>query len=227
MTTSTDADGRRRVWYSHAQIELLCEGLLRESGLLPADGACEVDIERLVEHELAAIVDYSAKLAPSVLGFTIFESPPRVVVNGSLTEGATRPDAPAGLLGRWRATLAHEAAHIILHARLYDAHPDVPGRRPAHPVRCLRSTVEQDGGKPDWREVQANMGMAALLMPKSLLEREATAFLRANLERALPPVGPDDPVVIPMVQAIASKFTVSKQSAEIRLETCGYIRHKR
>jgi hypothetical protein len=213
VTVSADADGRRRLWFSRAEIERLCEGRLADAGLLPAGGGCIVDVEALLENELGAAVDYSAKLAPSVLGFTIFERPPRVVVNVTLTDGATRPDAPPGLLGRWRATIAHEAAHILLHTRLYDPDPSVPGRANVQPVRCLRTTVEQEQPKPDWREVQANMGMAALLMPRSLFDREAAAALRAVVPDAIPPI----------VSLLASKFAVSKQATAIRLETCGYV----
>ena len=223
MTVSADADGRRRLWFSRAEIERLCEERLAAAGLLPADGGCTVDVEALLENELGAAVDYSAKLAPSVLGFTIFERPPRVVVNVTLTDGATRPNAPPGLLGRWRATIAHEAAHILLHARLYDLDPKVPGRASVQPVRCLRTTVEQEQSKSDWREVQANMGMAALLMPKSLFEREATAALRAALPSAIPPLDRDHRALATIVPLIASKFAVSKRATAIRLETCGYV----
>lgn len=223
MTVSADADGRRRLWFSRAEIERLCEDRLAAAGLLPSDGGCTVDVEALLENELGAAVDYSAKLAPSVLGFTIFERPPRVVVNVTLTDGATRPDAPPGLLGRWRATIAHEAAHILLHARLYDPDPSVPGRANVQPVRCLRTTVEQEQSKTDWREVQANMGMAALLMPKSLFEREATAALRAVVPNAIPPLRRDHPALATIVPLLASKFAVSKQATAIRLETCGYV----
>jgi len=222
VTVTVDTDGRRRLWFSRAEIERLCEDRLAQAGLLPADGRCAVDVEALLENELGAAIDYSATLAPSVLGFTVFGRPPRVVVNVTLTDGATQPDAPPGLLGRWRATIAHEAAHILLHARLYDQDPSVPGRANVQPVRCLRTTVEQEPSKSDWREVQANMGMAALLMPKSLFEREATAALRAVISDAIPPLGHDHPALATIVPLLASKFAVSKQATAIRLETCGY-----
>lgn len=227
MTVSADALGRRRLWFTRAEIERLCEDRLVDAGLLPANGGYIVDVEALLENELGAAVDYSAKLAPSVLGFTIFECPPRVVVNATLTEGATRPDASPGLLGRWRATIAHEAAHILLHARLYDGDPSVPGRANVQPVRCLRTTVEQEPSRPDWREVQANMGMAALLMPKSVFERAATAALRAVARSAIPPLGRDDPAIAAMVPSLATNFAVSKQATLIRLETCGYVVQER
>ena len=223
MTVSAEPDGRRRLWFSRAEIERLCEDRLANAGLLPANGGCTVDVEALLENELGAAVDYSAKLAPSVLGFTIFERPPRVVVNVTLTDGATRPGAPHGLLGRWRATIAHEAAHILLHSRLYDPDPFVPGRANVQPMRCLRTTVEQEQPKSDWREVQANMGMAALLMPKSLFEREATSILRALVPNAVPPLSRNHQALATIVPSLASRFVVSKQAAAIRLETCGYV----
>jgi hypothetical protein len=221
VNVTVDADGRRRLWYGSAEIEQMCESRLEGAGLLPADGSCEIDIEALVETELGAVVDYSANLAPSVLGYTLFERPPRVVINGTLTDGATRPGAPAGLYGRWRATLAHEAAHLLLHARLYSPEADASGRPSGQPIRCLRTTIEDRPARPDWREVQANMGMAALLMPKSLFDREASVLLREAGVR-IPPVPASDPAIVGIVPTLAQRFRVSKQAAGIRLETCGY-----
>jgi hypothetical protein len=67
------------------------------------------------------------------------------------------------------------------------------------------------------------MGMAALLMPKSLFEREATAALRAAASNGIPPLGRDHPALATIVPLLAGKFGVSKQATAIRLETCGYV----
>jgi hypothetical protein len=224
VTITADRDGRRRLWYTPTEIERLCEEQLTRSGLLPDEDSCIVDIEALVENVLGAAVDYSATLAPSVLGYTVFEQPPRVVISRTLTEGATGPDAPPGLVGRWRATLAHEAAHILLHSALFSASPRVPGAPLQRPVRCLRSTVDQDQPRSDWREVQANMGMAALLMPKTVFDCAAAGVLREASPLAVPPLAPQDQAIGTMVAALAARFAVSKQATRIRLETCGFVR---
>jgi hypothetical protein len=123
---------------------------------------------------MGANVDYAGDLDRTTLGYTVFELSPLVVVNRKLTDVAHSPAASLGFQGRWRATLAHEAAHILLHARLYATGQPSPKQRS---VRCLRSEIHAGPGASDWREVQANMGMAPLLMPRSLFVGQARAVL--------------------------------------------------
>ena len=96
------------------------EGELRKAGLLPDAANPVVDVERFLENHLHAWLDLNACLPASVLGQTEFErgGTPRVSVNGDLTSSMEELESP-GLLGRWRATLAHEAAHILLHRHLF------------------------------------------------------------------------------------------------------------
>jgi len=68
----------------------------------------------------------------------------------------------------------------------------------------------------DWREVQANMGMAALLMPRPLFvavcEKE---LLRLGKDR----VFTDTPEADAIAGHVAKAFQVSRQAAMIRLKT--------
>jgi Zn-dependent peptidase ImmA (M78 family) len=135
----------------------------------------------------------------------------------------------AGVLGRWRATLAHEAAHVIMHRVLFELSPCAEelfagGSAPASArlMRCLKRNVLFRGGGSDWREVQANKGMAALLMPRDV-------FI-AIVQRALVSAGVagnavsrDVGTTKRIVADVAAAMNTSKQATEIRLETLGIV----
>jgi Zn-dependent peptidase ImmA (M78 family) len=130
------------------------------------------------------------------------------------------------------ATLAHEASHIFLHRYLFD--PDMApltSRQTDHTtadgtavMRCLHRDVNdvstQDWGRisrrRDWREVQANRGMAALLMPARTFKDVAfDQITKLGLNSLSPgPASADT-----LAAAIADAFQVSKQAALIRLGT--------
>jgi hypothetical protein len=85
-----------------------------------------VDIEKFIEGHLEAQLDQYADLEPAVLGITEFCPGERPLdrINKDLTDSALdNPDSPGVLLGRWRATLAHEGSHIILHLCLFQLNP--------------------------------------------------------------------------------------------------------
>jgi len=225
------ADGSVRVWLDPAEIDALAEDALHRAGLMPTLQAPVVDVEALVEDSLGADLDQYAPLPRDVLGVTEFRGglPPKVLINRDLTEAAFDVPAPAaGARGRWRATVAHEAAHILLHRVLAEPDPsqtsllelpapDLPSQRL---FRCLKREVTFGGGS-DWREVQANRCMAALLMPRSLF-LQAVAWAKAEVglfpEEALRAEGLDG-----VVRRLARRFQVSRQAAGIRLEELGLV----
>lgn len=224
-------DGSLRVWFGPDEIERLAEEELRRAGLLPTPERPLVDVERLVEVHLGCDLDQYAPLPRDVLGVTEFRPglPPHVQVNAELTRLAFDvPDPPPGARGRWRATLAHEAAHVLLHRSLVEPDPSQTSLLDLEPLdvspagrlfRCLKREVAFGGGS-DWREQQANRCMAALLMPRSV-------FVQA-VARLKPQVGllPSEPVPADRVEALARKlarlFDVSRQAARIRLEELGF-----
>ncbi|MDR7470714.1 MAG: ImmA/IrrE family metallo-endopeptidase [Armatimonadota bacterium] len=174
-------DGFLRVWFGPQEIDQMAEEALQTAGLLPRLEAPVVDVERFLEGCLGADLDQYAPLPHDVLGATEFRPgvPPLVQVNAALTRAALDdPHPPPGSRGRWRATLAHEAGHILLHRALVEPDPsqtslfDPPDRL----FRCLHREVAFGGGS-DWQEVQANRFMAALLMPKSVF---VAAVVRAQ-----------------------------------------------
>jgi hypothetical protein len=219
MRQITDRSGSVRLWYEPNEIESIARDTLRQAGLWPTFDEPRVDIERLLETHLAAEVDYGVELEAEVLGYTVFDRPIRVVVNRRLTDAALGPNASIGAVGRWRATIAHEAAHVLLHAVLYPITAASSGRAAS---RCFRDVIA-DGARPrDWREVQANMGMAALLMPRSVFASVAELSL-APFGPVVPPVGATTLTGRHLVDVLAQSFQVSRRAAVIRLAELGFM----
>jgi hypothetical protein len=225
-------NGEDRIWFEPSEIEKIMEAELRKAALMPTDEAPVVKLETFVERHVKAVLDQYADLDPTVLGVTeFFEGrQPRISLNKDLTGSALDEDeSPPGVLGRWRATLAHEAGHVLLHRSLFEFavgnmnlfdrnQAQVAGSRQLH--RCLKRDVAHDGSGADWREVQANQAMAALLMPKSFFKK----FARHHVGQLYPgkdviPAGGEDRTA----KVLAPLLQVSKQAARIRLSTCGFI----
>jgi len=217
------ADGEQRIWYDEDEIERIMEDELRRAGLFPDRRGSVVDIEAFIEGHLAASLDQYAALPVEVLGLTEFVpgKPPAVRINADLTGSAMDSDwCPPGVEGRWRATLAHEAAHVVLHRTLFDrdlnqgslfSSPTSNDSSRLH--RCLKRDVAHRTQPPDWREVQANRGMASLLMPRSVFTRAARRA-GAGSSQDLDNV----------TRSLAELFGVSRQATTIRLRTIGLIR---
>jgi len=230
-------DGEERLWYTDREIEDIMRVELEKAELLPTPDSPSVDIEGFVEFHLQVGFDRTADLEPDVLGVTEFVlgGAPLIKINRDLTGSALdEDDSPLGILGRWRATVAHEASHVILHKVLFDvgsaqqgsflfaeeAEPEIP-----RVFRSLKRDVSFAGcNSGDWREVQANMGMAALLMPKPVFLEVCQRELERSPLLSLPNVGPDHPELRPLIGRLAEHFEVSKQAASIRLETLGVLK---
>ena len=206
---------------------------LRKANLYPSPERPSVDIERFIEGHLRVSLDQHADLEPSVLGLTEFyvDGPPRILINRDLSDAIDDDNTPLGVRGRWRATMAHEASHVVMHRVLFELSDGQEGLfrvatavQPARLMRCLKKGVLFRGPAPaDWREVQANMGMAALLMPK--------AAFRGAVDAALVRLGimPEALVGSASMGALAIEMAtacdVSRQAAAIRLEILGIVRH--
>ena len=147
------------------------------------------DVERLIEVHLRAELDLYADLPDGVLGLTDFPArgAPKVLIDSALTEARDAEHAPAGVVGRWRATLAHEAPTssctaicLIPKWPSWRAIVAVANPSEAGLMRCLHRDISptvaewnSERRRPDWREVQANRAMAALLMPRRIFRRLA------------------------------------------------------
>jgi hypothetical protein len=207
----------------------MMESELVSAGLMPTLSRPCVDVEAFLESHLGVQLDQHALLDPGVLGLTQFfpDAPPRVLINRDLTGAAIDDDeSAAGVLGRWRATLAHEASHVVLHRALFES-DDSQGdlftvsnsvRQSAQLMRCMKTDVLYRDGGSDWREVQANRGMASLLMPGSVFADAAKRTIQSLCAAAAKPgIGSTQFRLI--VAELAARFAVSRQAAAIRLET--------
>jgi hypothetical protein len=209
-------------------MEDLMSGELLKAGLMPTLDDPVIDMEAFLEGHLKVQFDPYATLDPTVLGETEFRvgAPPKVSINKDLTGAALDDDeSPPGLLGRWRATAAHEGTHVIVHRCLFSQNEgqrslfdDLEPAQPEvqHLQRCTKGSVLFRGGSTDWREIQANMGMACLLMPKDLF----VAAFRQEMDRLkLDRIDKGSAVVATIVARLAPRFKVSKQATSIRIET--------
>lgn len=226
-------DGERRLWYEPHEIETIALDELTRATCLPDQNAPDltIDLERFLENHLKVQLDQHAALPAEVLGVTYFRrgAAPRIEINRDLTGLAIdEEDALPGDLGRWRATLAHEAAHVLLHRILYElddmqrglfAATDTPPED-AKLHRCLKRDISLIG-VADWREVQANRGMAALLMPRPLFLGAAQAIL-ADTDRSSP-LTAGSARHTALVETLARRFSVSRQATAIRVETLGLL----
>lgn len=235
MKEYRSAGGQRKLWYERNEIEAIMQDELHRANLLPDVNRDDVtvDLEALVEDHLKLPLDQHAPLDADVLGMTEFllGKPPKISINADLTGAFEDGDTP-GIEGRWRATLAHEVAHVLLHRTLFElddlqrglfpAAELAPRGGPEKLMRCLkRNVVYRDGGS-DWREVQANMGMSALLMPKEVfvhVVRNARAALSVP-DGALPSGSSDARA---LTKEVARRFSVSNHAAGIRLEGQGVV----
>lgn len=229
-------EGDQRIWYDAEEIEQIASEQLRNANLFPTLAEPVFDIELLVEGHLGCELDLYADLPPDVLGLTVFapKQRPRVQINSALTTARDDCDAEIVAVGRWRATLAHEASHVYLHRYLYE--PEFA--RPAganfsvldqdERLQCLHRDISPDVAdvvstrrRSDWREVQANRGMAALLMPRRLFSRAALKQM-AHLELGTS-VAAGSPEHQALTSALAAMFDVSRQAAGIRLKSTSLV----
>ena len=225
----------RRLWYEPSDIDRIMADELEKAGLLPdaSNDDVTVDVERLVERHLGLPFDQHAELEEGVLGGTHFVpgKKPRIEINRDLTGTALDDeDATPGMVGRWRATVAHEIGHVLLHRILYEIDDMQRGLFPGWDrtqggspslIRCLKRDVAYSGGS-HWREVQANMAIGALLMPKSLAVKVVAAEMD-QLGIGDQSVEPGFPALEELVSVVARRFTVSKQAARIRIEGLGRV----
>jgi hypothetical protein len=209
----------------------MMEDTLRKSGVFPTDEQPTVDIERFIQR-LDVRIDQYADLDPTVLGQTEFytNKPPKIFINRDLTGAIDDDHTPPGIRGRWRATMAHEASHVVMHRVLFAVNQDQESLfhmqdqpEPQRLMRCLKKNVLfRGGGTNDWREVQANMGMAALLMPQSPFRQLAGKVAEQHRLVAESLTIGSAPAAT-LTAEMAARFDVSRQAAGIRLETLGIL----
>lgn len=97
---------------------------------------------------------------------------------------------------------------------------DATDEPPARLQRCLKRDVTYARTASDWREVQANQGMAAMLMPRPVF----VAACRVEFDRlGAGRVDQGTPLADALARRLAGLFQVSRQAAAIRLGTLALL----
>ena len=236
MKEYRSAGGERRLWFEEEEIEHIMVDELYKAGMFPDSAHPSVDIESFLEIHLGVKLDLYAELESDVLGETRFirKSRPLVLVHKDLTSEVDGTEAPSGQLGRWRATLAHEAAHVTLHRILFEVSIEqqslfeIGAPAASSLLRCLKRNVSFSRIPSDWREVQANRGMASLLMPKrhfsGLVRQVVGAGEADDLLAQIPMKG--SAAFEDLVREISTLCGVSREAARIRFETLRIVRNE-
>lgn len=218
--------GEQRLWFKPGEIDDWMEIELRTAGLYPTADNPIVDIESFVSG-LDVDLDQYAPLPETVLGETRFEPGKRtkVRINRTLTQLAIDEEgAERWLRSKWRMTMAHEGTHALLHKGLFPSDTrqqslfaledeSSPDRDKSY--RCLERNLTHGGS--DWREIQANKGMAALLMPKALF-LSLCQLERERLFGESKPIFKESAEASRLAKTLGKLFDVSVQSVQIRLE---------
>lgn len=162
------------------------------------------DLTALIERDTEDL-DLYADLSPygrDVEGMTLFAPGrrPSVKISGRLTASRRQTN-------RYRSTLAHEYAHVVLHAFLYED--------------LAETAVSERRGRSDWMEWQANYAAFALLMPKTALAGTVAELLG---EEGLPgPPESGSAAERHIVATVRRRFAVSPAAARIRLDQHGHL----
>lgn len=169
----------RRPFYRPADVERLAEETLLATSLYPPSPSA-VRIDRVVEKQFDLTVEYEV-LPSGVLGCTMFAGGRvhRIVVSSQLDDDPSRVAER-----RLRTTLAHEAGHGLMHSMLFDEAQEASLFDGSEDVQ--KDTVLcRDGmvGGPHngrWWEVQANMVIGPLLLPRRLAREVVEPFTSAS-----------------------------------------------
>ena len=129
--------------------------------------------------------------------------------------------------------MAHEAGHVVLHRSLVEVpyeqgsfFSEITKGSTSSLLRCLKRDVSFSRGDYDWKEVQANRGMAALLMPARVFRELTLDVVNANdfedLSERLPETSSAE--FSNLVRELSRRCEVSQEAARIRLVSLGLAR---
>lgn len=207
----------RQPFFRPSEVDKLAVDCLRAVSLLPASPTA-IRVERFVEkHFKLGGVAYES-LPPSVLGCTVFESGQ---VKGIVVSRSLCDDPSKVAERRLRSTLAHEAGHGLLHAMLFqgaeepslfEGSEDVEKDK----VLCRDGEAGSSRYSGKWWEVQANMMIGSLLLPRPLMDTVVQPFMEESALGVQCLRAADRHAA---ALELADVFNVNPVVASIRLET--------
>lgn len=208
MREGKDPTGKMpyRVWYEEDEIDSIMEDELLKSGRRHHDRGSAVDIDSFVEQHLR-ITPAFVTLPEGVQGATDFTPSGKVTMRicAELSERAGNREPGAENL--IRTTLAHEAAHVLLHRALFLKQSEALFSTEVPKGTLCRDVRPVGSYSGEWWEWQANRGMGALLLPR----REMVPYLSSH---TIAFESGDESVL----RDVAQKYAVSTQVARYRFE---------
>lgn len=220
MRTYRSSTGKfsERPFFTDEDVERICSDALRLSELMPAQPE-KVRIDRFVEKHFKVGISYESLINEGILGYTTFG--PSGVVSVHIDDPV---DRTVSAERRVRSTLAHEAGHGLMHPHLFCAefnHRSLFGNDPdvsQEKVLCRDgdSSSQRSGYGGRWWELQANMAIGALLMPRELLTSAMEPYLEGTgfFQR----ISLNEDRREDAVRAAADIFDVNPAVARIRIE---------
>ncbi len=206
-----------RPYFTSREIEQICQDELRKTGYFPSNPEA-VRIEHFIKKRFN-ITPIFENLPDGVLGYTTFDQ--SGVVSMHIASALTESDTRAAEC-RTNSTLAHEAGHGLLHAHLFafsdqglslfGGDPDVTATK----ILCRGSGggVGNRTYKGQWWELQANMVIGSLLMPRPLVVKSLQPFFRQEgMFQDVDPLARED-----AVRCLGDTFDVNPIVARIRLD---------
>ena len=206
-----------RPFFTESEIERMCESALTEAGYYPSEPS-PVNIDRFIEKYFDVSPQFE-DLPPGVLGYSCFDSDGMISMHiaTALTNEGTRVAER-----RVHTTLAHEAGHGLFHSYLFSlaeggldlfqSDPDVTRTR----ILCRDEYAPQQKVHGPWWEIQANMAIGPLLMPRPLVVEAVEPFLTSTGLLGIGAVPEDQRETV--VAELSSTFDVNPVVARIRLE---------
>lgn len=224
MKSSASAPGPfcRRLYIPEADIERITREALASVHLLP-DKPSPIRIERLI-YLLFGFEEEYESLPQHIMGCAKFtrKGIGRIIINRELAEH----EDPVSRV-RIRSTLAHEVGHGIFHNQLFieklerdasmsflDQGNGIFDSVSSEGFMCRAEAGMSEVPKFEWWEYQANLAMAAILLPKHLVIEAA----REHLPHVLSANGNFEVKVSAAEREIAALFHVSRRMVSIRLD---------
>lgn len=218
MRERRSSTGTLRPFFTEQDVENMCDDTLRTCGYYPAVPQ-RVNIDRFIEKRFGVSPQFE-DMPDGVLGYSKFGPKGMVSMHISQVLG---DDERVSAERRISTTLAHEAGHGLMHSHLfvlpeYDStlfghQQDVEGQK----ILCRdEQALPRRAYDGRWWELQANMAIGPLLMPRQLLHEALRPFFVTRGTFASEELDPNRREEA--ARHAADVFEVNPAVARIRLE---------